>query len=282
MCMAQVPPSVSTCVLDIDIYKNQPRTEFHEKEDNDEGFIGTEFTVTVGGNWIKYGKFIKRYLQQLAIVTPYADFEFEFVSESASKNVAFHYERRSENMPEESKVGSLKSAHPLRLCLHKRAHTHSLSRTHTHTPQEIAYHPSSVNNLLVQQLIDDTKSKTLLQFLTCDFSGVRKAVAQRVITELSVGDEEFHEKMNPKEIDVKQINRLCQILTSVKEFAAPDGKCLSPAGEYNMRLGIEKMYTPDLLFTSSENPSAYDGHPFVIEAAVAWGGGCRDKLNVTR
>ena len=197
-----------------------------------------------------------RYLQQLAIITPYAEFKFTFTSLSTpSRCVSFHYERRSDNMPDES--------------------------------LEIAHHPSSVNNLLVQQLIDNTRQRTLLGFLTTDFSGVKKAVALRVIKELgmgtgTLGDEDFHEKMNPREIDPKQINRLCQILTSVKEFAAPDGKCLSPAGEYNMRLGIDKMYEPDMLFTASESPSAYDGHPFVIEAAVAFGGKCREKLNVTR
>jgi DNA topoisomerase VI subunit B len=159
----------------------------------------------------RYGQHIKRYLQQLAIITPYAAFSFSFVpAVSSAKAVSFSYPRRSDNMPEESR--------------------------------EIAHHPSSVNNLLVQQIIDVSKQKTLLNFLLNDFSGIRRAVANRVITELSNGDEDWSADMSPKEIDPKQITRLCQILTSVKEFAPPDGKCLSPAGEYNMRLGIEQMY----------------------------------------
>ena len=33
---------------------------------------------------------------------------------------------------------------------------------------------------------------------------------------------------------------LTQALRDVTLFKPPDGKCLSPAGEYNLRLGIQK------------------------------------------
>ena len=74
-----IPKSVTTCVLDIDIYKNRPRTEVHEETKNTEEFVGTEFQVVVGGNWKSHGKYIKSYLQKLAIITPYAEFKFDFI-----------------------------------------------------------------------------------------------------------------------------------------------------------------------------------------------------------
>jgi DNA topoisomerase VI subunit B len=37
---------------------------------------------------------------------------------------------------------------------------------------EVKHHPSSVNHLIIQQLLKQTKTKTLLQFLTRELSCV--------------------------------------------------------------------------------------------------------------
>lgn len=47
--------------------------------------------------------------------------------------------------------------------------------------------------------------------------------------------EGFHPKMAPSELTVKMVSRLTQMLKDVKRFKPPDGACLSPAGEYNLR-----------------------------------------------
>lgn len=78
--------------------------------------------------------------------------------------------------------------------------------------------------------------------------------------------------MHPKEISATQVNRICQILKTVTEFRAPEAGCLSPAGEYNLRLGIQQHYQPDHLFTSTSKADAVDGHPFLVEVGVAFGG----------
>ena len=72
-----------------------------------------------------------------------------------------------------------------------------------------------------------------------------------------------------------QITRLTQILREVKLFRAPDGSCLSPAGEYNLRLGILKELEPEYVATCSQKCSPFEGHPFIIEAGV-----CIVSINV--
>mmetsp|Transcript_17110 Transcript_17110/g.21078 ORF Transcript_17110/g.21078 Transcript_17110/m.21078 type:complete len:315 (-) Transcript_17110:742-1686(-) len=62
------------------------------------------------------------------------------------------------------------------------------------------------------------------------------------------------------------------MLNDTNVFAPPDSRCLSPAGEYNLRLGIMKQFQPDLVATYTSKPGSYNGHPFVVEAAVAFGG----------
>jgi DNA topoisomerase-6 subunit B len=58
-----------------------------------------------------------------------------------------------------------------------------------------------------------------------------------------------------------------QVLNGM-DWPPPDGGALSPAGEYNLYLGITKEFTPDMIATASEPASVFEGHAFIIEAAV--------------
>jgi len=73
------PPSfISQCVLDIDIYRNEPHVIEHTKQANTEKWRGTKIEVVVGGLWTTYRATIIKYFQQLAIITPYAQFDFSY------------------------------------------------------------------------------------------------------------------------------------------------------------------------------------------------------------
>lgn len=45
---------ISTCRLDIDIYKNVPRILEHEKQANSDGWHGSEISVIIEGCWSTY------------------------------------------------------------------------------------------------------------------------------------------------------------------------------------------------------------------------------------
>lgn len=50
-----------------------------------------------------------------------------------------------------------------------------------------------------------------------------------------------------------------------------------------MNLGIHKVLEPDLVATYRDKPSAFEGHPFLVEAAVSLGGqNAREGLTVYR
>ncbi|CAN0529164.1 unnamed protein product [Ectocarpus sp. 12 AP-2014] len=91
-------------------------------------------TVCVSGNWQTYKSRVLQYLQQLAIITPYAELELEYHSHAnPKKDLTAVYRRRSEQMP------------PL--------------------AYEVKHHPGSVNNLLVQQLIHRRVSSSFWLFV---------------------------------------------------------------------------------------------------------------------
>jgi DNA topoisomerase-6 subunit B len=144
------------------------------------------------------------------------------------------------------------------------------------------YHPLfQVNNLTIQQLLERTGQKSLLKFLTSDLSGISPSVGKTLIERLG---STYSEDMSPSELNDKQITRLVQLLRSAGDlFKSPDGGCLSPLGEYNLNLGIKKVVEPDVIATARDKPGAYDGHPFIVEAAVSLGGkDAKEGITVVR
>ena len=71
---------ISNYVLDIDIERNEPNVHKEEKTDNDKNWNGAILSVIIEGNWSAYRNKVLSYLRQMAIVTPYAQFHFKYVS----------------------------------------------------------------------------------------------------------------------------------------------------------------------------------------------------------
>lgn len=142
-------------------------------------------------------------------------------------------------------------------------------------------HDSSVNNLVIQQLIERSKHKhkSVSRFLEKELSSVSSGVAKRIVAECGWDDDEFE----PEGLTGKDITKLVQVLRTVQMFKAPDGSCLSPLGEYNLNLGIRKVLEPEYVATARDRPCAYEGHPFLVEAGVSLGGkDVKEGISVVR
>jgi len=188
---------ISNYVLDIDIERNEPNVHKEEKTDNDKNWNGAILSVIIEGNWSAYRNKVLSYLRQMAIVTPYAQFNFKYVGATDAKgNVDVVFRRRTEVMPT--------------------------------LPTTTKHHPSAAkeNQLLIKDLLSNTREKTLQNFLQKEFTCIDKAHAGRLIAELGKG---FDAQMPPKEVTDTQGTRIQQLLSSAR-FADPDGGCLSPAG----------------------------------------------------
>jgi len=226
------------CKLDIDIYKNRPRIIEHDLYRNPKKWRGTEISVIIGGTWSQYRPKVVTYMRQLAVITPYAHLELKFIHPIARKGFHYTFKRRSDMIPRE--------------------------------PLEVKHHPSSVDNLLVESLIQHTSCTTLKSFLHHEFVKIPQKLARELCDELGI-----EHKLHPTKLTKKQIHLLTSLLHQA-HFDPPDGNALSPAGEYNLRLGIIKEIGPMFVSTTSSKCNAHQGHPFVIEAGVCIGG---DKIN---
>uniref|UniRef100_A0A7S3QTQ5 DNA topoisomerase 6 subunit B n=1 Tax=Dunaliella tertiolecta TaxID=3047 RepID=A0A7S3QTQ5_DUNTE len=228
---------ISNYVLDIDIHKNEPNVHKEEQLPNTDGWHGAQLSLTIEGNWSTYRSKIIKYLRQIAVITPYAEFQFFYKSAADDKsNTRVVFRRRTDVVPA--------------------------------PPREVKHHPSSVDLELIKRLISITKADTLVKFLTKDFDCITRDLAERLVEEMRSG---VAYDTHPSELNSKQIVRLHELLHAAR-FPDPKGSHLSPAGEYNLRLGVMKELRPELIATYQGDVRVFEGHAFMVEAAVSIGG----------
>ncbi|PNH07647.1 DNA topoisomerase 6 subunit B [Tetrabaena socialis] len=68
-------------LLDIDIHRNEPNVHLEEQLPNPDGWHGSVLSLTIEGNWTYYRPKVIRYLRQIAVITPYAQFSFAYKAE---------------------------------------------------------------------------------------------------------------------------------------------------------------------------------------------------------
>lgn len=231
--------------LDIDIRQNLPNVHECAELPNEDGWHGAELSVTISGTAMYYRAKILKYLQQIAVITPYAEFSFDFKGEDERNSFKTTFERRTSVMPP--------------------------------APEATKHHPSSVDLELVKRLIGATRYTRLCTFLGKEFDCVSRDLAERIADELGSGA-----LSNPGDLQEQDILRLHQLLHEVR-FPDPDGKHLSPAGEYNLRLGVMKEMRPDMVATCGGSVGVFEGHAFIVEAAVSMGGrNVKSGINIFR
>jgi DNA topoisomerase-6 subunit B len=252
----QLPTSETFCRLDIDINKNEPKVYVHSRRALGAGeqWHGSKVELVIRGDWQTYKRWVVAYMQQLAVITPYARFLLRFASERQPKqSFTTEYARRSEQ-----------------LCA---------------LATEVKHHPKSVDNIMVRQLLHGLahpERTSLPRFLAHEFSAVSPALAERLAVELgSVSKGRLGPHTTCAALSDENVHQIAQLLRDTTAFPDPDADCLSPAGEYNLRLGIMKEIEPELVATASSKPGVHAGHPFLVEAAVAIGGKDANKPGIS-
>ena len=99
--------------------RNEPHVHIHKEENNPLKWHGAELSVTILGNWQYYRAKVLRYMRQIAVITPYAQFRFQYRAEDDKNSLDVTFVRRTDKMPPPPKAGSdLPSKLPvcLRLC----------------------------------------------------------------------------------------------------------------------------------------------------------------------
>ncbi len=241
--------------LMINLEKNEPVImEQHEYLPGDPNYLeesGTEISITFTGAWHLAKSSVKEYFKQLAIITPYASFEIKIPGDEEGSTEDLTFQKVVDDMPV--------------------------------PPKTIKLHPFGCDITQFKSKIAETKADNLIDFLTNDFMGVRREVAEEFFQIL-----EIDPNKKPSELSSKEIRRIVhegfikayQEAKDIKRkrdrlfrFDPPRGDALSPLGAARLRKGLEKELHPVFVEAVSRPPKAYSGHPFIIEAAIGYGGG---------
>jgi len=132
--------------------------------------------------------------------------------------------------------------------------------------KKIQPHPHGIELGALMQMMKATKAKTMLQFLTNEFSRVSSNVAHEILTKAQIGQE-----IKPVDVAHEQAERLFKAIQETK-IMAPPTDCLSPIGEEILIASLKKEFPAEFFASTTRSPSVYRGIPFQVEAAIAYGG----------
>ncbi len=132
-------------------------------------------------------------------------------------------------------------------------------------------HPKSVDIEAVKQLISrNGDSPPVSEFMVENFDGGVGGEETAMNFLQSIG---IDPGRNIKELNTDEITHLVTKMREYNEWRRPRADWLSPVGTELLEQGIRKTLEPEAVFATTRKPSSYSGNPFIVEAAVAWGGG---------
>jgi len=134
-------------------------------------------------------------------------------------------------------------------------------------PIEIKPHPYGIELGRLIQMLSSTSSRTLLRFLTDEFSRVGKKTALEIIAHAGG---QLSARSYPRHIAHAQATALHRALQKTR-VAAPRTDCIVPIGEEQLLQGLRKELQADFYTVVTRPAAAYRGNPFQVEIALAYG-----------
>jgi DNA topoisomerase-6 subunit B len=134
-------------------------------------------------------------------------------------------------------------------------------------PKEIKPHPYGVELGRLVTLLQEHPKLTLAQFLTSSFSRVSSGIARKLCESAKLSPRATCAKLGRGEADA-----LFKAIQETK-IPPPATDCIVPIGEQRLLAGLRQVVPGEFFTAATRPPAVYRGNPFVIEAALAYGGG---------
>ena len=213
--------------LHLNTAKNEP--DIVKEEDIDKEVVGehgVRIDMEIHG---RYRKTVEDYIKQTSISNPFAK-----ISYTAPDGTKTTFPRSLNELPKQ--------------------------------PKTMKPHPHGMEFGILQRLLQKTSSRTLLSFLTNEFSSVGNQSAKEIckIAKLDEGTK-------PQELDRSSIEKLIKGMQTAK-VQRPPTDCLSPIGSAELEKSLKKEY-PNAEFVTSitRDPEVYRGFHFLIEVGIIYG-----------
>ncbi len=215
--------------IKINVQKNEATIIKEDvSEDKDNKWHGVQVSFVAEGIYREHKQSALEYLKQVAIANPYANIVFD------SPNGRVEFVRGVDKLPVE--------------------------------PKEIKPHLYGVEVGIMTRMLKNTKARTIVSFLTSEFSRVGSLSAKQIVKTA-----ELDPMISPRKLEHKDIVTLVDAIKETK-LSRPPTDCLSPLGEDAVSAGLKKELNPEFLATLTRPPEVYRGWPFQIEVGIAYGG----------
>jgi DNA topoisomerase-6 subunit B len=138
-------------------------------------------------------------------------------------------------------------------------------------PKEIKPHPYGVELGRLVTMLQEHPKLTLTQFLSQSFSRVSPGTARKICDAAKLSSRVSTGKLGRGEADA--------LYKSIQEtrIPPPATDCIVPIGEQRLLAGLRQVVPGEFFTAATRPPSVYRGNPFLIEAALAYGGGTSAK-----
>jgi DNA topoisomerase-6 subunit B len=143
-------------------------------------------------------------------------------------------------------------------------------------PKEMKPHPRGIDVELLKKMIAVTRSRTLKSFMKNSFQRVGVSIAEEFLAYSGLDPER-----NPTTLSQQELVTMMNTLAGFKKFLPPSPKSLSPASTEVLEAGVQRL-SPEFAVFKQRSPNVYEGHPFIIETGVAYGGGLDSGFSVYR
>ncbi|MFP3169780.1 MAG: DNA topoisomerase VI subunit B [Sulfolobaceae archaeon] len=135
-------------------------------------------------------------------------------------------------------------------------------------PEEVKPHPYGVDIELIKYLITKlNKPLPVRDFLINEFQSIGDVTADKILELVNINK-------NKKVTDLtdEEISRLVEVMKKFEDFRPPSAEALSVIGSDIIELSLKKIFNPEFVAAITRKPKAYQGHPFIVEAGIAYGG----------
>ena len=133
-------------------------------------------------------------------------------------------------------------------------------------PKAIKPHPHGVELGELKRMAA-ASSEPLKHFLIEGFSRVGEKTATDILKSAGIS-----EQKKASSLDTKALGTLLSAMQAANVPPPHAQQCLSPIGEDLMKQGLEKEFQLDYISARTRPAAVYHGHPFIVEAALGWGG----------
>ncbi|MEM1772647.1 MAG: DNA topoisomerase VI subunit B [Desulfurococcaceae archaeon] len=134
-------------------------------------------------------------------------------------------------------------------------------------PVETRPHPQGTDLEFLNSLVKNTDFKTIEELLIHSFQSMGEVTAKQILQVAGINPER-----KPSELSDNELLSLINAMKTYDKYKPPSSRALSPLGEEIIKAGLRRAFNPEYVDAVSRRPSAYSGHPFVVEVGIAYGG----------